>query len=182
MDYCSYLISKAGKDNKALFRSIDRLLHKKAEKSFPTSSSAKDLANTFVIIFEDKITRIRSISIPPEIPEFFTSLDISTINCDLSNFSPISNSELSNIARSVVQKSCYLDPLTASLLKEHFDLFLPYSCYDRPTSHFTAAKPPLSVFKTTFCLLLIIGIVSCSCYLISPLYLTLLTMKYCSKD
>ena len=128
MDYCSYLISKAGKDNKALFRSIDRLLHKKAEKSFPTSSSAKDLANTFVIILEDKITRIRSISIPPEIPEFFSSLDISTINCDLSNFSPISNSELSNIARSVVQKSCYLDPLTASLLKEHFDLLLPSIC------------------------------------------------------
>ena len=128
MDYCSNLISKAGKDNKALFRSIDRLLHKKAEKSFPTSSSAKDLANTFVIIFEDKITRIRSISIPPENPEFFSSLDISTINCDLSNFSPISNSELSNIARSVVQKSCYLDPLTASLLKEHFDLLLPSIC------------------------------------------------------
>ena len=126
MDYCSNLISKAGKDNKALFRSIDRLLHKKAEKSFPTSSSAKDLANTFVIIFEDKITRIRSISIPPETPEFFSSLDISTINC--SNFSPISNSELSNIARSVVQKSCYLDPLTASLLKEHFDLLLPSIC------------------------------------------------------
>ena len=127
MDYCSNLISKAGKDNKALFRSIDHLLHKKAEKSFPTSSSAKDLANTF-IIFEDKITRIRSISIPPEIPEFFSSLDISTINCDLSNFSPISNSELSNIARSDVQKSCYLDPLTASLLKEHFDLLLPSIC------------------------------------------------------
>ena len=149
-----------------------------------------------------------------------------------------------------MQKSCYLNPLPASLLKKHFDVLLPSICrilnlslesghspsslksavltallkkpnldhevlsnfrhisnlkvifkviekvvavrfqaylnsksrYDRPTNHFTATKPPLSVFRTTFCLLLIIGTVSCSCYLVSPLYLTLLTMKYCSKD
>ena len=128
MDNYSNRISEGGKDNKALFHSIDRLLHKKAEKSFPTSSSAEDLTNTFVTFFEDKITRIRSIPIPPKIPEFFSSLDISTINCNLINFSPSSNSELSNIARSVVQKSCCLDPLPVSLLKEHFDLLLPFIC------------------------------------------------------
>ena len=84
--------------------------------------------HTFVTFFKDKITRIRSIPIPPEIPELFSSLDIPTINCDLSNFSPTSNSELSNIARSVVQKSCCLDPLPASLLKEHFHLLLTSIC------------------------------------------------------
>ena len=128
MGYYSNLISEAGKDNKALFRSIDRLLHRKAEKSFPTSSLAEDLANTFVTFFENKITRIRNIPTPPEIPEFFSSLDISTIDCELSNFSPTSNSELSKIACSVVQKSCCLDPLPATLLKEHFDLLLPSIC------------------------------------------------------
>ena len=129
MGYYSNLISEAGKDNKALFRSINRLLHRKAEKSFPTSSSAEDLANTFVTFFEDKITHIRNIPTPPEIPEFFSSLDISTINnCELSNFSPTSKSEVSKIARSIVQKSCCLDPLPATLLKEHFDLLLPSIC------------------------------------------------------
>ena len=78
--------------------------------------------------FENKITRIRNIPTPPEIPEFFSSLDISTIDCELSNFSPTSNSELSKIACSVVQKSCCLDPLPATLLKEHFDLLLPSIC------------------------------------------------------
>ena len=125
MDYYSNLISEAGKDNKALLRSIKRLLHKKAEKSFPTCSSAEDLGNTFVTFFEDKITRIKSIPTPPQIPELFSSLDISTINCELSNFSPTSNSELLKIARSVVQKSCRLDPLPATLLKTHF---LPSIC------------------------------------------------------
>ena len=128
MDYYSNLISEAGNDKKALFRLIDRLLHRKAEKSFPTSTSAEDpedLANTFVTFFEDKIIRIRSIPTPSEIPDFFSSLDISTTNCELSNFSPTSNLELPKIARSVVQKSCCLDPLPATLLKEHFDLLLP---------------------------------------------------------
>ena len=37
MDYYSNPISEAGNDNKALFRSIDCLVYKKAEKSFPTS-------------------------------------------------------------------------------------------------------------------------------------------------
>ena len=128
MDYYSNLISEAGNDSKALFRLIDRLLHRKAEKSFPTSSSAEELANTFAPFFEDKVTRIRSIAPPSEIPDFFSSLDISTTNCELSNFSPTLNLELSEIARSVVQKSCCLDPLPATLLKEHFDLLLPSIC------------------------------------------------------
>ena len=81
MAYYSNLISEAGNDNKALFRLIDRLLHRKAEKSFPTSTSAEDLANTFATFFEDKVTRIRSIPAPSEIPDFFSSLDISTTNC-----------------------------------------------------------------------------------------------------
>ena len=125
VDYYSNLILETGNDNKGLFRLIDRLLYRKAEKSFPTSSSAEELANIFAFFLEDKVTRIRSIAPPSEIPDFFSSLDISTTNCELSNFSPTSNLELSKIARSVVQKSCCLDPLPATLLKEHFDLLLP---------------------------------------------------------
>ena len=128
MDYYSNLISEAGNDRKALFHLIDRLLHRKAQKSFPTSSSAEELINTFATFFDDKVTHIRSIPPPSEIPNFFSSLDISTTNCELSNFSPTSNLELSKIALSVVQKSCCLDPLLATLLKEHFDLLLPSIC------------------------------------------------------
>ena len=80
MGYYSNLNLEAGKDSKALFRSVDRVLHRKAEKSFPTSCSAEDLANTFVTFFENEIARIRNILTTSEIPEFFSSLDISTID------------------------------------------------------------------------------------------------------
>ena len=50
------------------------------------------LENAYLI--KDKITGISCIPHPPEIYEFFSSLDISTINCDLRNFLPTSNSEI----------------------------------------------------------------------------------------
>ena len=51
MDYYSSLIYSAESDSKTLFRTITRLLHRKADKLFPTSSSADDLANKFVHFF-----------------------------------------------------------------------------------------------------------------------------------
>ena len=38
---------------------------------------------------------------------------------------PTSNTELSNIANNIFMKSCILDPLPATLLKQDFDLLLP---------------------------------------------------------
>ena len=51
MDYYSSLIYPAESDSKTLFRTITRLLHRKAEKLFPVSSSAVDLANKFIHFF-----------------------------------------------------------------------------------------------------------------------------------
>ena len=94
-------------------------------KLSPTSSSAVDLANKFIHFFEEKIVHIRSNLGTPVIPDFFRTLDISSLTCQLVNFAPTSNTELSNIANNIITKSCILDPLPATLLKQHFDLLLP---------------------------------------------------------
>ena len=60
MVYYSSLIYSAESDSKTLFRTITCRLHRKADKLFPTSSSAVDLANKFVHFFEEKIVNIRS--------------------------------------------------------------------------------------------------------------------------
>ena len=54
MDYYSSLIYSAESDSKTLFRTITRLLHSRADKLFPTSSSAVDLVNKFVHFFGRK--------------------------------------------------------------------------------------------------------------------------------
>ncbi|XP_068707641.1 uncharacterized protein [Montipora foliosa] len=59
MNYYSDLINEAGVDSKALFRNVDRLLHRKAEKFLPTCSSAAALANNFAEFFETKIIEIK---------------------------------------------------------------------------------------------------------------------------
>ena len=111
MDYYSSLIYSAESDSKTLFRTITRLPHWKADKLFPTSSSAVDLANKFVHFFEEKIVNIRSNLGTPVIPDFFTTLDTSSLTCQLVNFAPTSNTELSNIANNIIMKSCILVPL-----------------------------------------------------------------------
>ena len=105
MDYYSSLIYSAESDSKTLFRTITRLPHWKADKLFPTSSSAVDLANKFVHFFEEKIVNIRSNFGTPVIPDFFRTLDTSSLTCQLVNFAPTSNTELSNIANNIVMKS-----------------------------------------------------------------------------
>ena len=125
MDYYSSLIYSAESDSKTLFCTITRLLHRKADKRFPTSSSAVDLANKLIHFFEEKIVNSRSNLGTPVIPDFFRTLDTSSLTCQLVNFSPTSITELSNIANNVIMKSCILDPPPATLLKQQFDLLLP---------------------------------------------------------
>ena len=69
MDYYSSLLYSAESDSKALFRTITRVLHRKADKRFPTSSSAVDLANKFIHFFEEKIVNIKSNLGTPVIPD-----------------------------------------------------------------------------------------------------------------
>ena len=75
--------------------------------------------------FEEKIVNIRSNLGTPVIPDFFRTLNTSSLTCQPVNFAPTSNTELSNIANNIITKSCILDPLPATLLKQHFDSRLP---------------------------------------------------------
>ena len=121
----SSLIYSTESDSKTLFRTITRLLQRKADKLFPASSSAVDLVKTFVYFFEEKIVNIRNNLGTSVIPDFFRTLDTSSLTSQLVNFAPTSNSELLNIANNIIMKSCILDALLATLLKQHFDLLLP---------------------------------------------------------
>ena len=55
----SKLISEAGDDQKSLFSSVSRLLHRKPEVLYPVCSSDSILANNFADYFETKIHNIR---------------------------------------------------------------------------------------------------------------------------
>ena len=95
LEYYSNLISGATSDNKALFRSIDRLLPRKPEKCLSSCCSAGVLANQFVTFFENKIDKIRSRLEVPETTELFRRFNESSLNCKMdTRFSPTSITEL----------------------------------------------------------------------------------------
>ena len=111
MPFYSTLINDAGTDSRALFKSIDRLLHGKPDKRLPFYSSLGEVANRFAAFSKGKIDKLRSELPEVDVPHFFTALDTPTLGCSLKYFSATSIHELSPIACHVDAKSCSLDPL-----------------------------------------------------------------------
>ena len=83
MDYYSDLINEAGIHSKALFRNVDRLLHRKAEKFLPTCSSAAALANNFAEFFETKIIDIQNQIKVHLTPDLFCTFDSPSLKWQL---------------------------------------------------------------------------------------------------
>jgi hypothetical protein len=130
MTYYSNLIVNAGTDNNALFRSIDRLLHRTPDKCLPSSPSPTILANKFSAFFENKIMTIKN-KLPhcdAAVSNTFDHFDSPTINCKLDSFSHTTTEQLSNIAGKIISKSCCLDPLPASILVDYSSTLLPVIC------------------------------------------------------
>ena len=84
--------------------------------------------NNFVTFIENKIINIRCKLEAAEMPDLFCSLDKLTLDCQLNAPSPISIDDLSKVVRTIVSKSCSLDPLPAVLLKGNLYMLLPTLC------------------------------------------------------
>ena len=116
--YNSNLISESSSNSKALFQTIDQLLHRKPETRLPYASSPLHLANQFGGFFHLKISNIRDELLPVEVPAYFSSLDTVPIFCHLDTLTPVTIEELSKIAPVVGSKSCTIDPIYQLLCSE----------------------------------------------------------------
>lgn len=58
--YYSSIISENALDPKILFNAVDKLLHRKVEKRYPTAPSTIELTNNFADFFDKKIATIRT--------------------------------------------------------------------------------------------------------------------------
>ena len=127
MSYYASLINENKSDSKVLFNTIDRMLHRTPQNHYPSCGSPKELCNKFADFFCDKIVTIRhqldtlSITDAPAFP----LIDDAIITCELSEFSPTSEDELSGLVKKIAAKSCSLDPVPASLLRYCIDDLLP---------------------------------------------------------
>ena len=101
---------------RALFTIIEKVLHRKTESALPEHTSQKVMAENFSTYFQSKISKIRA------------SLDSqkqSSNPLTFDAFSTLSEVEIDKIIEQSPSKSCDLDPLPTSLLKENMSSILP---------------------------------------------------------
>lgn len=121
--YYNTLVRTNENDQKVLFKIVKDLSKKTKETPLPAHESKEDLANEFGNYFIEKIDKIREnfSSI-----EGFDKYDIREFDIPpLDSFKPISTDDVKKLIMKSPTKSCILDPIPTTLLKECVDELLP---------------------------------------------------------
>ena len=114
-------------DTKSIYAMSFKLLGKATDNPLPEHNSKLDLTNEFNNYFKDKIDTIMmnlksrdDNQIDPKYIESHQTTDVK-----FEEFSLIEEDTIKAVVRSAPLKSCELDPLPISLLKEHLDVIAP---------------------------------------------------------
>ena len=125
--YYREIISENSGNQKVLFNTVNELLQKSCVKRYPPSSDACSLANAFADFFAQKIDRIHADlhekrrTADPNV----SSSESTRCQVELSDFAVLSQDTVKEYACKSAKKSCNLDPLPASLMKNCLDMLLP---------------------------------------------------------
>ncbi len=125
IEYYSGQIDEKAGDQKQLFNVVNDLLHKSKEPVLPHCNSEEALAEQFSEFFSNKILNIRT-NFPSKCTDSFSCETESNSTVYLTSFEPASESEVRDIICKSPCKSCELDPVPTSLVKECIDDFVPY--------------------------------------------------------
>lgn len=108
-----------------LFNAISQLLHRNTEKCYPTVLSSGVLANRFADFFCQKIKAIRN-NLFTRYTSVANSLkDAQTCSGKLTEFERMTEDQVKSLVDSPCLKTCSLDPLPASIMKDCMDVLLP---------------------------------------------------------
>lgn len=124
--YYSSIISENASDPKVLFNAVDKLLHRKVERRYPTAPSTIELTNNFADFFDKKIATIRT-ELSNEATSNTQSCEANKQPChaEFKEFRVMSEREIEGFVDTIGKKSCDLDPIPASILKECKSALLP---------------------------------------------------------
>ncbi|CAB4037961.1 Hypothetical predicted protein, partial [Paramuricea clavata] len=124
--YYSSVISSNAHNQKVLFSTVDKLLHRKSEKRYPTVSSTTELVNKFADFFSNKITTIRQELVIDSSHCNQLNQEEQYVQCaKFINFQEVTEHEIKNIIDIVGKKSCELDPVPAKIFQSCQKTLLP---------------------------------------------------------
>ena len=125
MTYYSTLINNNQSNPKALFSTVDKLLHRKPEKKLPSSDCSTSLANKFAEFFHDKIVNISSNLQARRADTADLFSDTNNCQSELCEFQQITVDDFTSLVCSPTIKTCVLDPIPSSIMKEISDVLYP---------------------------------------------------------
>ena len=128
--YFTTKCEECGNDQKALFRFLNQLLHKNDTCPLPDYTSLIDLLQSFSDFFLSKIENIRksldSVKFEDIIPpSSFLPITDPKPPSTLKMFRELSDEDVKKIIMKSPTKSCPLDPIPTSLLKDLVDILIP---------------------------------------------------------
>ena len=119
-DFNFQIIQKAGKDQKQLYKACNFLLGKNNAPKLPSFATGRELACSFNTFFTEKVKTIVQSFGPAEICNDLPNSS-STVSCQFSNFSTLTESEVRRLITSYSTKTCKLDPIPTDILKNCID-------------------------------------------------------------
>ncbi|XP_066016040.1 uncharacterized protein [Pocillopora verrucosa] len=124
VDYYSGIIRESSNNPRTLFNTVNKLLHKRVPAEYPSGcASDGDLANKFIDFFSEKITVLRNSL--DSTSDIVVESDGIVHQCALSCFKSVTSSDVSELLSKMTIKSCPLDPVPASVLKQCTSGLLP---------------------------------------------------------
>ena len=118
MQFYANLIYENADNQRVLFLSIGKMLNLKAYRKLLSHRNERDLANSLVDFFSDKVQRIRMRLPYATVSSCLNScpgFSLTSVQ-ELCEFSPTSVNELSSLLNTMSSKSCVLDPIPAILM------------------------------------------------------------------
>ncbi|XP_052761992.1 uncharacterized protein LOC128204630 [Mya arenaria] len=149
VNYYSEKVESCGRDMKGLTKVTQHLMGNTKDAVLPSGKYAKVLAQDFSDFFVDKVECIRSdIAWTKSHQQIDTVVPEAPFNEEqFSNFSVVSDMDISKIIRNSPNKSCELDPIPTWLLKDCLGELLPLITKIINTSLERAYVPP--AFKSS---------------------------------
>ena len=112
------------KDQKQLYCIVNSLIQGDNRPKLPVCSSTQQLVETFNAFFLGKVAKIQNTFSDAGHSQRFTSSTAMCV-CSLDRFLPPSWKELTDIIQRMPKKSCSLDPILASVLRDSLHSVLP---------------------------------------------------------
>lgn len=121
-NYLSAFIERNSNNPNNLWKSLNKIMHRKPPVQLPDNDNLPELCNTFSNYFVTKIAKIRENFIPND--SVFPFSESKHIKDKLSTFSPVTKEYIKKLIMKSSNASSELDPIPTSLLKSSLEILI----------------------------------------------------------